>query len=556
MTMVVMASVVITDPQTAAEAVIGVLKRTGSVTDAQIERAQRAAEANGDRIDIVLNKLGLVTDEVLLAAYEEITGKVAVDSSELHGEPQAIEGIDPSFFASWRLVPLHEVDTGLIVATADPLDERPIQALAYRLGKRVEPRLASRSVVDAALGRLRAGHPDRNSIDMTASDAVTDDIDRLKDIASEAPIIRLVSELIDGAAKAGASDIHLSRTAEDGRVRFRIDGRLSDVRRLTPVVHQAVVSRLKIMAALDIGERRVPQDGRIQVAVGGRQIDLRLSTMPHAHGEGAFVRILDHRATKHDLAALGLSAAHVATIKSVLSHAHGLFLVTGPTGSGKTTTLYAALEYLNDPSKNIITVEDPIEYSLSGINQIQVNRRAGLDFARALRSVLRQDPDIIMVGEIRDRETAAIAIQAALTGHFVLATLHTNDALSAIDRLIDMEVEAFLLAAVLRGAMAQRLVRRLCPICHGSGHRPNERITDSERRCDACSGSGFAGRVPLVEVVPIDREASRMIADRAGSPGLVKVARQQGHASLEMDGARLVADGLTTQAEVLRAIGG
>ena len=541
------------DVRGAGDVVLQHLFDRSVVSEAQIGRARRAAAVSGERIDVVLNKLGLVADDVLISIYCALTGLVQVRPAELEAARGPCEGVEPEFFANAQIVVLDETPELLTIAVADPLDVRAARALGFRTRKRTQLRVAARGAIDAIISRSYRIERKASNDDATIVDAAEiDDVDRLKDIASEAPVIRLVSELIEHAAKTGASDIHISRTAEDGRVRFRRDGQLHDVRRLTPAVHCAAVSRLKIMAALDIGERRVPQDGRIQVAVAGRQIDLRLSTMPHVHGEGAFIRILDHRSTRHDLMELRFSSGHVKQIKQILSHAHGLFLVTGPTGSGKTTTLYAALEHLNDPTKNIVTVEDPIEYTLAGINQIQVNRRAELDFARVLRSVLRQDPDVIMVGEIRDRETAAIAVQAALTGHFVLATLHTNDALTAIDRLLDMDVEAFLLASILRGTMAQRLVRRLCPHCKDHG---GDIDLTPKPRCAGCNDTDCSGRLPLAEVIPVDPAMQDMIAKRASSADLARYARDLGYASLEQDGERLVKDGLTTRAEIMRAVG-
>lgn len=413
-----------------------------------------------------------------------------------------------------------------------------------------------RAEIETALANLNQGIPNTNDAAMDAGlEAGTEDIERLKDIASEAPIIRLVAEVIEAAVQQAASDIHITRSADGGRIRFRLDGRLSDVRQLTPRVHQAVVSRFKIMAALDIGERRLPQDGRIQVPIKGREIDLRISTMPHTHGEGVFVRVLDNKAAVFDLNSLGFSSQHAKRIEGILGHAHGLFLITGPTGSGKTTTLYAALRYLNDPSKNLVTVEDPIEYTLPGINQIQVNRRAGLDFSRTLRSVLRQDPDVIMIGEIRDRETAAIAVQAALTGHFVLATLHTNDALSAIDRLIDMDVEPFLLAGVLRGVMAQRLIRQLCPVCRTRIKAEAVTPEPNSPTCSTCQGTAYSGRAPLAEVIPIGPEIQKAVNDRRGSREIAPIAIAMGFETLQADGERLVTEGVTTPAEILRALG-
>lgn len=526
------------------------------LSDAQLDRGKRASEARGERLDLVLNRLGLISDTDLMTAYAFLFRvPVLADFPDILA-CHAPEGVSIGFLRHAGLLPFRGHDGSLKLAITDPIDLRPVAALADRLGLRPDLVMIGRSDLEAILARLASS--ERPAAEpLTIADDASDDIERLKDLASEAPIIRLVAETIEGAILRKASDIHITRLAEGGRIRFRIDGELTDIRPLSPRYHQAMISRLKIMAGLDIGERRLPQDGRIQIPVRGREIDLRISTMPHVHGEGAFIRILDKHGIDLDLEGLGFPEHLTARMTSILAHAHGLFLITGPTGSGKTTTLYAALRRLNHPGRHIVTVEDPIEYMLPGINQIQVNRRAGLDFSTTLRSVLRQDPDIIMVGEIRDRETAAIAVQAALTGHFVLATLHTNSALSAIDRLIDMGVEPFLLAGVLRGLMAQRLVKKQCPACRSS-HASVTFAASSHgvERCDACLGTGSAGRMPLAEVVVINRDLEAGIIAGKTGPDLTEIADKLGFESLEAEGLALVNKGLTTALEVRRAIGG
>lgn len=533
-----------------AERVVEALQAGGHISAAQIERGRRASLQSGERLDIVLNKLGLVQDQALSQAYAHHTGIALFDSVLGDQIPVIPPDIDPGFFRTQRVVLLGEAPAPLVAVVADPLDLRAVEALKARLDAPITAFFAPRGAIESTLARLGGTAPRESTPAETADYGAIDDIDRLNDIASEAPVIRLTAEIIEQAAELGASDIHITRSAEEGRIRVRIDGALSETRRLPPRAHQAVVSRLKIMAGLDIGERRLPQDGRLQVPVKGREVDLRLSTMPHAHGEGAFLRILDRRQSVFAFDQLGFDDQQRRTMAAILGHAFGLFLITGPTGSGKTTTLYAALSALNDPSRHIVTVEDPIEYALPGINQIQVNRQAGLDFARTLRSVLRQDPDIIMVGEIRDGETAAIAVQAALTGHFVLATLHTNDALSAVDRLVDMGVEPFLLASVLRGVMAQRLIRRHCRCTEVSPEG-----AAAQPACPQCHGSGFSGRMPLAQVVPVDRPLREAITRRSGLSALEQLAEEAGHHSLQAEGRRLVEQGLTSWSEVMRALG-
>jgi len=361
----------------------------------------------------------------------------------------------------------------------------------------------------------------------------------LLEAQDDAPIIRLLNALFAQALREGASDIHIEPYEARCAVRFRIDGTLCPAIEPPRALHPAIVSRIKIMAHLDIAEKRLPQDGRITLRVGGRAVDVRVSTLPAGHGERVVLRLLDKQAARLDLDALGMSAATRQRLDGLIHAPHGILLVTGPTGSGKTTTLYAALTRLDRGGRNLMTVEDPIEYELDGISQTQVNPRIGLDFARALRSLLRQDPDIIMIGEIRDLETAQIAVQASLTGHLVLATLHTNDAAGAVTRLIDMGVEPFLLASSLLGVMAQRLVRKACAPCHGTG-------------CAACGHTGYRGRTGIYELLTVDPELRRMIHDAASEEAIRAHAQAHGMTSLRQDGERWVADGTTSHEEVLR----
>ena len=361
----------------------------------------------------------------------------------------------------------------------------------------------------------------------------------LLEAEDDAPIIRLLNAILTQALRDGASDIHIEPYEARSAVRFRIDGTLYPAIEPPRALHPAIVSRIKVMAHLDIAEKRLPQDGRITLRVGGRAVDVRVSTLPAGHGERVVLRLLDKQAARLDLDALGMSAATRERLDELIHAPHGILLVTGPTGSGKTTTLYAALARLDRGGRNMMTVEDPIEYDLDGISQTQANPRIGLDFARALRSILRQDPDIIMIGEIRDLETAQIAVQASLTGHLVLATLHTNDAAGAVTRLIDMGVEPFLLASSLLGSMAQRLVRKICAQCKAQG-------------CAACGQTGYRGRTGIYELLAVDADLRRMIHDAASEDAVRTHALAHGMTSLRQDGARWVADGTTNLEEVLR----
>ena len=373
-------------------------------------------------------------------------------------------------------------------------------------------------------------------------------VEDLLEAANDAPIIRMLNALLTQAAKDGASDIHIEPYERSSSVRFRVDGTLREVVQPNRALHAALISRLKIMAELDIAEKRLPQDGRISLRIGGRAIDVRVSTLPSAHGERAVLRLLDKSESKFTLEALGMDGAVLSAFNRLVHQPHGIVLVTGPTGSGKTTTLYASLGRIDTATTNVLTVEDPIEYELAGIGQTQVNTKIDLTFGKALRAILRQDPDVIMIGEIRDFETAQIAIQASLTGHLVLATLHTNDAPSAITRLIDMGVEPYLLSSSLLGAQAQRLVRKLCTAC---------RRQDDDGRwhpvgCDKCSHTGYKGRTGVYELMVVDDALRALIHNRAAESELFAAAKTQGFVPMREDGERLVAEGITSLEEVLR----
>ncbi|ALV05439.1 type II secretion system ATPase GspE [Roseateles depolymerans] len=379
-------------------------------------------------------------------------------------------------------------------------------------------------------------------------------VEDLLEAADDAPIIRMLNALLTQAANNGASDIHIEPYERESSVRFRVDGTLREVVRPNRALHAALISRLKIMAELDIAEKRLPQDGRISLRIGGRAIDVRVSTLPSAHGERAVLRLLDKSESKFTLTGLGMDGERLARFQRLVQQPHGIVLVTGPTGSGKTTTLYAAMQTLDTSTTNVLTVEDPIEYELAGVGQTQVNARIDLTFAKALRAILRQDPDVIMIGEIRDYETAQIAIQASLTGHLVLATLHTNDAVSAVTRLTDMGVEPFLLSSSLLGVLAQRLVRKLCPVCKTPAPSP---LPGGGTRyqpvgCQACSSSGYKGRTGVYELMVCDDKIRHLIHGQAAESDLLAAARANGLRSMREDGDRLVAAGVTSEEEVLR----
>jgi type II secretory ATPase GspE/PulE/Tfp pilus assembly ATPase PilB-like protein len=423
--------------------------------------------------------------------------------------------------------------------------------------------------IQAAVLAARRTDSEPVAADVDAASAASEvPLDDLRALATQAPVIKLVNVLILDALKASASDIHLESTGDGMRVRYRLDGVLTDVSRPPQQYAQAMVSRVKIMAGLDVAERRVPQDGRIRLTLAERSVDLRVSTVPALHGESVVLRILDHGAAARDLGDLGMPDAIQARFARLVARTNGIVLVTGPTGSGKTTTLYAALARVNSPGVKVVTVEDPVEYQMDGVTQIPVNRKAGVGFASALRSILRHDPDVIMVGEMRDRETAEIAIQAALTGHRVFSTLHTNDAVSGVTRLVDMGIEPYLVAATVSGIVAQRLVRVTCEDCgnreSGMGNRSHPGQSDShlpagrgrppipDSRCLGCSGTRYHGRTGIYELFTVDEEIRRLIADRATLDTLRAAARSRGMTTLREDGMAKVAAGVTTTEEVLR----
>lgn len=473
--------------------------------------------------------------------------------------------LSPRYLEEHSVLPLGVDDAGILVLAvgAQPdstvldelgrLFERPIRIVEHPIGE-----------IQAALLTAERESPSDTALAIAAGDVDDEPLDDLRALAEQEPVIRLVNVTLLDALRAGASDVHFEPLANELRVRYRLDGVLREMTRVGRQYQAAVVSRVKIMAGLDIAERRKPQDGRLRIKLGGREVDLRVSTLPGLHGEGIVLRLLDPGETTPELTSLGMPDHVRLVVEKLIARTGGLMLVTGPTGSGKTTTLYAALARLNTQAVKIVTVEDPIEYRIDGVTQVPVNVRAGMGFAAALRSILRHDPDIIMVGELRDAETATIAIQAALTGHLVLSTLHTTDAVGAVTRLVDMGVEPYLVAATLQGAIAQRLVRVLCDTCAVPrestvaevlrwGNAPA--APRAPRGCDACAGSGYRGRRGIYELFVPD-EALRSAIVAGTSPDVMRVrAAAIGTVALRDEGWRLVRDGVTTPEELVRAIG-
>lgn len=530
---------------------------------ADLDRARRVAGQSDERLDRVLAKLGLVTEERLVETWSRLLDLPCLAADCAPGTSTHGLDVEAEFLHRHRILPLEHEGGRLRVATADPLESFPLDAIAFATRSVVEPILATPSAIASGLKArypLDAPAPGQDSADEAAA-VDSEDVERLKDLASDAPVVRFVNQLLEQAAAARASDIHLEPQAGGMSLRLRVDGLLRHITPPPPHLARAVVSRIKIMARLDIAECRLPQDGRSMVTVGGRKIDLRVATAPAEAGETVVVRLLDKAGGPLTLDALGHEPAMVGLIREALAAPSGLVLVTGPTGSGKTTTLYAALAELTVAERKLMTVEDPVEYQLQGATQLQVKPQIGLTFARLLRSILRHDPDVVMVGEIRDRETAEIAIEAALTGHLVLSTLHTNSAAAAITRLLEMGVPNYLLAASLRGAMAQRLVRRLCEHCRepdpdaaergaalGLGGDLANRLLRA-RGCRHCDGTGYYGRIGVAEWITVDRSMRDLIRQSADED---RIAQSAGGARLLDDGLLKAGRGQTTLDEIWR----
>ncbi|MEE8544701.1 MAG: type II secretion system ATPase GspE [Alphaproteobacteria bacterium] len=539
---------------------------------AGLDRAQRLARGQGERLDRVLTKLGLVSERDMAEALAELLGLALVRSQDYPEAPVLENEVSTNFLKSARVIPLAERDGELVLAMADPLDDYALKAMQLIAGRSVVAAVAVPAEIETAIDRIYGTGASTigeivEEFDHEDQDVADEDVERLKDLASEAPVIRLVNLLINKAVEARASDIHIETFESRLRVRYRVDGVLEEVEAPPNRFRAAVISRIKIMAKLNIAERRLPQDGRIKLAIRGKEIDLRVSVVPSMHGEGVVLRVLDRDTVVLDFASLGLEGKLLESYLGVLDQPHGIVLVTGPTGSGKTTSLYTSLMRLNVPSKKIVTVEDPIEYHLEGVNQIQVKPGIGLSFANVLRSILRHDPDIIMIGEIRDLETAQIAVQAALTGHVVLSTLHTNNAAGTVSRLLDMGVEDYLLTSTLNGVVAQRLVRRLCGQCREPYQALPEFIAQMRLQrfadgdgltlcrapgCEQCNGTGFLGRLAIAEMLVINDPLRQQILRHAEAHEIHRAAVAEGMVTMYENGIRAALSGVTSIEEVLR----
>jgi general secretion pathway protein E len=531
------------------------LMAQGRLDAVQRDRVTALRRERGESESVIITRLGMI-DERDMA--ECLAGFLAIPLAQPGDYPQAPcgpDGLTADFISRAQALPLRQTASGLVLAMADPTDDYTIKAVRLAAGGAVLPWAAVPSELKAALNRLYQVDPAAGNGAAAAPEAARDDVRRLSDLASDEPVIRYVNWLIGHAASLRGSDIHIEANADRVAQRVRIDGLLRDIGAPPSGLHDNIVSRLKVMAGLNIAERRLPQDGRFRVVVEGREIDLRISIMPTLHGESVVMRLLDRARAPLDLAELGYGSALRDRLDRLLALPSGMLLVTGPTGSGKTSTLYAALSQLNTRERKILTIEDPVEYQLPGINQIPVRPAIGLTFASLLRSLLRQDPDIMLVGEIRDLETARIAAQASLTGHLLLSTLHTNDAVGTIIRLIDMGLEDYLVAAVLKGVVAQRLVRCLCAACREPYAATDGGTYFRAPGCDDCAGTGYQGRTAIAEMLVFDETLGRLVVAHAGAEELFDAARAGGMIDLRSDGFAKAAAGVTSIDEVLRVTG-
>jgi general secretion pathway protein E len=528
------------------------------ITGEDLDRALELQRERGDKLGKILVDLGFVAARDVLIALSE---QLQVPLLAIEGPPAVspeTETLSPKFLRQFRCLPMALHDHTVTLAMADPLDFETRSTVAACTGLVVLPGLAGEQEILDAIDRYY-GQTEKNETEMAAPLGETnEDLEQLRDMASEAPVIRLVNAMVAQAVEKRASDIHIEPFEKEFRVRYRIDGVLVSQDPPPRELKAAIISRVKLMARLNIAERRLPQDGRIKVKTLGREVDLRVSTLPTLYGESVVMRLLDRSAGDfYDLERLGFDQHMLSRMEHYTSLPHGIFLVTGPTGSGKSTTLYSALKRINQTDKKIITIEDPVEYQMDGINQIHVNTQIGLTFAQGLRHIVRQDPDVIMVGEIRDRETADIAIRSALTGHFVYSTLHTNDAPSAIARLTDMGVENYLITSSLVAVLAQRLVRVICAECKvsaGTAVTPEGETIAVFRGagCESCFNTGYRGRLGIFELMELNEELRASIMRNEDSGKITEIARRHGMQNLREDGWNKVRRGMTSADEVMR----
>ncbi|MCU7848768.1 MAG: type II secretion system ATPase GspE [Candidatus Thiodiazotropha sp. (ex Lucinoma kastoroae)] len=544
------------------------LVETDRLRTADAERAVRLKERqqSDQSIGTILLQLGLISDRDLAQALADICGVPVIEKKAYPDFSRLSENISSNFLKQHRLVVFDEQEDRLLAIMVDPTDRYVIEALELISGKQVRLLIGIASEIDEAIqayfSELLKSEKGGDA-DGVEHQLLLDDVEQLKELASEAPVIKMVNQIIQRAVSSKASDIHIEPFENVLKIRHRVDGLLRETEHPSINLAPALISRIKIMANLNIAERRLPQDGRFKVRVHGNTLDMRVSTVPTLHGESMVLRLLQRDEVSLDFASLGFESSTEKRLLGILDRPHGIVVVTGPTGSGKTTTLYAALNYLNRPERKILTVEDPVEYNIEGVNQIQVKPGIGLNFSMALRSIVRQDPDIIMIGEIRDQETAQIAVQSALTGHLVLSSLHTNDAAGSITRFLDMGIEAFLLTSTVNAVVAQRLVRNLCSHCKAPYSPPAEisarfagypgpATLYKAVGCDHCSGSGYRGRSAIIEMIELSEAMRSLILQGKDKHALADCAKREGAQSMYEDGLYKVMRGITTLEEVLR----
>ena len=551
-----------------------ILLEKGHVSEEQLSKALAEQKSRGMRLGELLVDKGVIGGATLAHALAESMGMRGVQLRHGLVDPGLLELIGDDEAERLTAIPLFRIRDELTVAMADPRSLPKIDRLAQLTGLKIRPVLALEDNIVEFIKKYAGGNVDVDAFLTSLTESDVEIVERetvdegpatnLDQLVEGSPIVNLVNVALLTAVKDKASDIHVEPCQQGTRVRYRIDGQLRDLMRPPAGMHAAIVSRVKVIGKMDIAEKRLPQEGRVRIIAEGRQIDLRVSSIPTLLGEKLVIRLLDKQNLQVKLDELGFRLEALETFKRILRQPHGLVLVTGPTGSGKTTTLYSALDLLRSPERNIVTVEDPVEYQLDLVNQIQINEQIGLGFARVLRSILRQDPDVIMVGEVRDEETARVAVQAALTGHGVLATLHTNDAPGAVARLRDMSVESYLLSAALNGVVAQRLARTICESCHTKYYPSDEVLADAGLEkmtgrafrkgggCQACHDTGFRGRVGVYEVMEVTPELRRMIYSGEPSHEIRRRLRQIGAMSLRDEGVALAMEGRTSLEEVMR----
>lgn len=541
----------------------------GEVSSSALTRARRSQDETGQSLASVLVNLGLISAEQLSICLSEISKAPRFAKESFPDSPIDLPKLSRDYLRHNKLFPIKITDADVHILMADPMDEAALEAMAFAVLKPIRSFVAPLPDVEEAIRALYFPEELDEDDESASSNSLThetDDVERLREMASDAPIIRYVNKLVADAAKDGASDIHFEPMEDHFRIRFRLDGVLRDVDNLPRQQEAGITSRIKIMANLNIAERRLAQDGRFKATVDGHEIDLRVSTTPTAYGESVVLRLLDRNQLPGNFTALGFSEDVTPPLIRALNKPDGIILVTGPTGSGKTTTLYSALQMLNSPEKKILTVEDPIEYMLGGVNQVQVDTKIGRTFASTLRSFLRQDPDIMMVGEIRDRETAEIAIQASLTGHLVLSTLHTNSAAGALTRLMDMGVDDFLISSTLTAVVGQRLVRKICPDCceptipndavmaRIKPHLPKHGQMEfyHGKGCPSCNGTGYKGRMGIIEVLEVTDDIRACLMSKASEGEIERLAIKQGMARMFDYGLKKALRGHTTLEELFR----